>query len=86
LNEAERALDEALDRVPINSGLLNERGFLLYDLGQYDKAQEAFARTLAIDPTNETALKFRIASLQARNCGHFCSLEWGQSRSRKRLA
>ncbi len=61
--DASKALDEALLRLPRSPLVLNERGLLHYDQGQYPEALTAFEHTLALAPDNEFALAWRITLL-----------------------
>jgi tetratricopeptide (TPR) repeat protein len=62
--EAERVLSDALIRRPGDASLLAERGALLFDLGQYDKALDALNEALKRDASNELALQMRIMTLR----------------------
>jgi tetratricopeptide (TPR) repeat protein len=65
--EAENAIEEALERLPRSTDLLNERGFLHYDQRQYAEAAEVFGRVLDKDVNNTHALRWRAASLRLQN-------------------
>jgi tetratricopeptide (TPR) repeat protein len=61
---AEQALADALGKLPGNVAILNERAWLHYDQAQYEQAIQVFEQVLALEPKNENALRWRIASLR----------------------
>ena len=48
--EAERALQEAFSKVPYETGLWEERGWLAFDQGKLEEAIAAFDRAIEMDP------------------------------------
>lgn len=62
--EAERAVQEALERQPQSATLLNQRGWLHYDQKQYEEAVAAFTATLERDPADASAHEGKAASLR----------------------
>lgn len=62
--EASQALTEAEERLGEQPTVLNSRGWLHYDMGEYDEALKAFERVLEISELDEDAHAFRAASLR----------------------
>jgi tetratricopeptide (TPR) repeat protein len=62
--EAAQALTEAEERLGDQPKVLNSRGWLHYDMGDYDEALRAFERVLEIAELDEDAHAFRAASLR----------------------
>lgn len=48
--EAEKAIQEALAKVPYATGLWEERGWISFDQGKLDEAVAAFDKAIALDP------------------------------------
>ena len=81
--EAERVLTEALAKHPENVRILNERGFLQYDLGRLAEAMAVFDQVLKRDPENASALEFKAASL--RRSRRFAEAQSVLAEARKKL-
>lgn len=62
--EAAQALTEAEEILGDQPKVLNSRGWLHYDMGDYDEAFKAFERVLEIAELDEDAHAFRAASLR----------------------
>jgi tetratricopeptide (TPR) repeat protein len=62
--EAENLVQEALDKLPKNIEILNQWGILYYSQKQYERAIEINNQILEIDPSNERAFVWKIASLR----------------------
>ena len=62
--EMEEAMEAAISRLPRSVRFLNLRAIIYSWNSQYNKAVEAFDRTLAVDPNNEDALEGKIAALR----------------------
>lgn len=62
--EAERFLKQGLERFPASVLILNERGTLFVDQGQYDKAVEAFDNVLSIEGDNRFAFRLKLSALR----------------------
>ncbi len=64
-DEAERALDEAVEIVgPESVALVNERGWLFDDRGEYEQALAQFERALELDSGNVIAFTWRVTELR----------------------
>jgi tetratricopeptide (TPR) repeat protein len=61
---AEKAIADALGKLPGNVAILNERAWLHYDQEQYEQAIQVFEQMLALEPKNADALRGRISSLR----------------------
>jgi tetratricopeptide (TPR) repeat protein len=61
---AQKAIEEALVRLPGNVSILNQRAWLHYAQEQYAEAIQVFEQVLILDPKNEEALNGRIGSLR----------------------
>jgi superkiller protein 3 len=60
-DDAVEAAEAALRRLPGSTRLLNQRAWIEYDQQRYREALEAFARTLAQDADDESALERTVA-------------------------
>src|SRR5204862_162306 len=62
--QADSILTEALERLPQNTGLLNERGWWHLVQRQFAEAVSAFDRTLAVEARNDEALALKVQPLR----------------------
>lgn len=62
--ECGQLIDAALSRLPKNVAFLKQRGWLRVDQRDYKKATTAFEQVLAVEPGDETALRWRSVSLR----------------------
>ncbi len=63
-DDAGKLLDAGLRHITGNVKILNQRGWLHYDLKQYEQAAQTFDQSLKVDPNDEYALRMRSMSLR----------------------